>query len=230
MRNLFLYAVLLFVTAGFVHSGDEPEMFTFEHSFYAYFNKTKTTPKDNNIEAFIARMYENEYREHWRSNEFEKRRLIQKAEPQIKDGIAKFNSGTLFMVGGRYQLGDYDFKKEGFPMDSYPPYISANFGRASTGLGRDALVLVLSNVSNFNFLKMDPEKAEAFLSSHTDSSGMPDRDIILIFVFKVGENNDKRFTDYTNQSLDRHQFINGVIQRVEVWAEIDDVKIGELVR
>jgi hypothetical protein len=229
MRNVFLYAVLFFVVAGFVHSDDEPELFSFDQSFFAYFNKTKTTPKDGNIEAFIAAMYEDEYRVHWRNNEFEKRKLLQKADPQIKDGIAKFNSSTLYAIGGKYRIDDYDFKKEGFPMDSYPSYDSVTLGRASYE-DRINFLLVFPNIDNFNFLKMDPEKAEAFLSSRTDWSGSPVRDIILIFVFKVGDN-DKRFTDYIkSKKYFEFCFINGVIQRVEVWDPINSVKIGELVK
>jgi hypothetical protein len=228
MRNVFLYAVLFFVVAGFVYSDDEPELFEFEQAFYAYFNKTKTTPKDDDIEMFILRMYEDEYDAHWRSNEFEKRKLLQKVDPQIKDGIVKFNSGILYFIGGRNQIGDYDFSKEGFPIDT-SSYDSVNLGRVARVGGRMSYLLVFPNIDNFNFFKMDPEKAEAFLKSRTDRSGRPIREIILFFVFKVGENNEKRFTDYINKYFDNY-FINGVIQRVEVWDGINSVKIGELVK
>jgi hypothetical protein len=229
MRTVWM-GVLLVIAATFAYAQDEgtidnPVVFSFEQMFYAYFNKTKKTPTDYNTQEFISNVYEDEYRQYWgRNDEFGKRRVLQEVTPKIKDGIANFDSKLVYLAAREISIGEYDFDKEGFPIGYYS-------GAVDLGDNAFNVLMVFSNSDNFQFFKIAPEKADAFLKSRINWTGRPNRDIIMLFYFKVAEIN-KAFDDLYKKRGYNAGFLplHGIIEKVEVYDKYNDVIVGELTK
>ena len=202
----------------------EPVPFSFEQMFYAYFNKTKKTPSADETELYIAAVFEEEYEQYWRRNdEFGKRRVLQQADQRMKAGIAAFDPKVLYVVAEEVLLEEYDFKKEGFPIESYSDSVEV-------GPRRFDVLLVFSNSDNFNFFKIDPDAADAFLKSRHNWTGSPNRDIVMIIHFKIGDLN-KAFDDLVKRrQYFARPFLHGIIEKVEVYDEYNEIVVGELTK
>jgi hypothetical protein len=223
-------AVAMFLTAGLVpaqESGNpnDPVPFSFEQAFYAYFNKTNKTPDADDTEVFISEVHEDEYRQYWRSNdEFGKRKFLQQVEPQIKNGISQFDSKALYLAAREIRLDEYNFDKEGFPISYYS-------GAANIGPDRFDVLVVFSNSDDFQFMKMSPDDAETFLKSRRNWTGSANRDVIMVFYFKVADLN-KAFDDLCKKRQYNRGFLlmHGIIEKVEVYDKYNDVVVGELTK
>ena len=226
----WLIGIVLLLTSSLIFaqetgSPDDPIPFSFEQAFYAYFNKTKKTPSADDTETFIKEVYEDEYQQYWyRNDEFGKRKVLQKAEPQIKNGIAQFNSKAWYVTAKEIKLDEYDFTKEGFPITYYS-------GAVSVGNNNFDALMVFSNSDNFQFLKMTPDAADAFLKSRRNWSGSANRDIIMIIYFKVADLN-KAFDDLYKKRKYFAGFLplHGIIEKVEVYDKYNEVVVGELTK
>jgi hypothetical protein len=218
----------LLLTAGLAFaqesgSPNEPVVFGFEEAFYAYFNKTKKTPGTDDIETFIREVHEDEYQQYWRTNdEFGKRKVLQQVEPQIKEGIARFDTKATYITIREINLDEYDFNKEGFPIASYS-------GAAGAGNRSFDVLMVFSNSDDFQFMKMAPDDADTFLKSRRNWTGSANRDVIMVFYFKVADLN-KSFDDLLKKRRynSGFLFLHGVIEKVEVYDQYNDVVVGVL--
>jgi len=220
--GLFLAVSMVFAQEA--NTADEPVLFSFEQMFYAYFNKTKKTPSADETELYIAAVFPEEYEQYWRRNdEFGKRRVSQQADQKMKAGIAAFDPRVLYGVASKVDLGEYDFKKEGFPLDGYNDSVEV-------GPYRFDVLLVFSNNDNFNFFKINPDAADAFLKSRLNWTGSANRDIVMIIHFKVGELN-KTFNDLVKRrQYFARPFLHGVIEKVEVYDKYNEIVVGELTK
>jgi hypothetical protein len=252
MRRILILAVLAFalpVTAfaegemdssRVVYTPQEGvEHFSYRAAFFSYFKKRGIAVAEKNTEYYIQNIYYDEYRQGW-DNDFEKRRLMQRATQEIKEGLDNYDGGKVYFAIEGAQIERYDFEKGGFVMSDNTPYYSTDIGAAGDGRanvgafgdGRFNLVAVFPNVmENYNFLKIDEDTAEAFLKSRTNWSGSIDMRVNVIITFRVGEFGDRVFTDFVRrEKFFENYLINCVVQKVELYDSNSESVIGELTK
>ncbi|MDL2229525.1 DUF4852 domain-containing protein [Treponema sp. OttesenSCG-928-L16] len=205
----FLGMILLFGLIGVGNAFSQEVIgLSYEHMFYMYFNGTKKTPTDEEVNAFIENVHPAEYSS-FRRNEFEWRKLKQAGIEELNNGIANFNPETFFVVISDASFGEYDFEKEGFNFT-----ISNNFIFNTRFDGSFVRFnLLLTNNHDFNLMKMDPDTANEMIKSRTGISKV-DRGVRLYIYFKFADFSQEVFTSLVGRQSG--YFLHGTIERIEV--------------
>ena len=186
----FLSLLLLLGVFGVINVFPQEEVsLSYKHMFYAYFNGMKKTPDDTEIDAYIENVYPNEYH-NYRNNEFEWRKLRQEKAQELNSGIANFSYDTLFVVLSEPKFGEYNFDKEGFTIE-IGNKLSFNlmFNRRYNSFN-----LILTNIKEFNLMKIEPDNANALIKSRTRLLGDVDRSVRIKIYFKFSDFTQEVFT------------------------------------
>jgi len=223
MTKVMLFTLFLFVALSVNVFGDEGEPFFYAYGFFSHFNGTRTNPTDEVLEIFIRQFFPDEYNRN-RRNDFEWPRLRTRVQEEIRQGGIDVNSGnTLFKIGLNIDLLDYNFSEEGFQI----PQISNSL---VVGSGSNLLnvALFIENLDKYNFFKIEPDRASAFLESRNNrfnwaSHRLPfTKKVHLIVYFKINAYSSSFYTENARTYGRNYYVVPAIIERIEVWDEFDN--------
>jgi hypothetical protein len=150
---------------------------------------------------------------------------------QLASKINNADLSTVYTFQTGANFGNYNFEHGGFDVGVNIEYLfvrnlglSVGQGSTYTELNSKAILIFLNNPNNYNFLRMDRDTANAFITSRT-RDGNVNRNVTLYISFSISN-----FFPDTGIFLiaQMNNSISARITRIEVYDGQN--KIGELTR
>jgi hypothetical protein len=197
MKSLFSYFVLFLLTlnVAFTQSYEGNRKIlqsnaNYEDLLYIYYKGTNTELTEVIVTNYIKDFFESDYR-NYRQNEFEWPAILTKYRNILTSKINTANISAVYTFQTTANLGSYNFENEGFDVNINMEYLFVTKRGLSIGDGTiypdvasKGILLFINN--NNNFIKMEKNKANAFINSRT-KNGNVDRKITLHISFSISD-------------------------------------------
>jgi hypothetical protein len=224
MKKAFFVMVLMILAFCLYAQGAERQV-TYIDFLFSYFKGTRSELSDDLITSYIRDYYGDVYRQ-YSNNEFEWHDKIEQYREEFAEKAAAQNLDTAYVIAAGVEFGNYDFDKNGFPVNISAGTFFPLTSNERISLNRVGLFLL--DFHKYNFFSMERNEANTFIRSRTESSGTVSRDVRLVIYFKLA---DFSSSDYLNisTSMDRSRYypVVGIINRIEVYDNTK--KIGDLI-
>lgn len=195
MKSLFSFFVLFLLTLNVAFSqsyeGNRKIIQSnanYEELLYIYYKGTKIELTEEIVTNYIKDFFESDYNK-YRQNEFEWPAILTKYRSVLTSKINNANLATVYTFQTRTSLGNYNFEYEGFDVNIDMEYLFVTKRGLSIGDGTiypdvasKGILLFINNGNNF--VKMERNKANAFINSRT-KNGNIDRNVTLHISFSI---------------------------------------------
>lgn len=94
-------------------------------------------------------------------DEFDRRRFVEENLSDFQKVVDEAVSADIYKIQINGRLGDYDFEREGFPLEGLFDRTFVAFDGSKSGSEGMDFALSLGNSGELDFLRMSPEKAES---------------------------------------------------------------------
>jgi hypothetical protein len=226
---LFLYPLL-------ADENVEEIQISTKEAFFIHYKGNKTQPSPSELELYISTFYPDEYTK-YKQNEFEWKKLQEKILGEINQEINNLKQEAIFIIEINAVVGNYDFKKEGFPIylsrdfasygwetSSYGNTIYVDIGGSAGTFGGLRVALYLKDFDKYKFAKVSPDEAKAFLDNRNNlysEYGLKFelyRSVTLVAYFKLGNFTSSEYKGYLKAIPGYYTHaIPGIIDHIEIW-------------
>jgi len=198
MKSIFSVFVLVLLTQNLVFAEGSyedsrtiiPSNANYRELLHIYFKGTNIELTDEIVTNYIKDFYESDYN-NYRQNEFEWPTILNKYRTELTSKINNTNIATVYTFQTETSLGNYNFEQGGFDVNINMEYLfvtkrglSIGGGTVYPDVASKGILIFMNSISSNNFVKMERDKANAFITSRT-RNGNVNRNVTLHISFSI---------------------------------------------
>jgi hypothetical protein len=191
--------------------------------FYTYINGTNPDLTDDLVTNYILDNYYDVYTK-YHNNEFQWHDKLDSYRDEIIKKAKEVPPDNEYVIALDISFGNYDFKNNGFSVKindgTFIPFQSNKY-RYMNYVG-----LYLKEFTKYNFIAMDKDTANVYISSHTSKGENVNRTVTLLIYFKIAQDwNTEEYANISNNN-NKYYWVFGNIEKINVYD--DNTEVGSL--